>query len=155
MGKRKSQIRLISVNKKVRYEFFIENNYEAGVVLVGTEVKSLRMGKCNLRDSYCKIGNGEIFVFQVHIEKYPFAYYENHDPGRPKKLLMHKYEIKRLYNRINEKGYTLVPTNIYFHGSKVKINLGLAKGKRQHDKRETIRQREQQRALARELKNYI
>ena len=147
-------IKLISENKKVRYEYFIIDYYEAGMILLGSEVKSLRMGKSNLRDSYARIINGEIFVYQVHIGKYKFANDENHDPNRPKKLLLHKKEIKKLYSKINEKGYTLVPIKIYFKNGIVKISLGLAKGKCNYDKRETIRQRDQQRSLDIERKRY-
>ena len=151
---RNHQIKVITENRKVRYEYFIEDNYEAGIVLLGTEVKSLRMGKSNLRDSYAKITNGEIFVHNVHIATYPFAHYENHDPNRLKKLLLHKREIRKLYSKINEKGYTLIPTKIYFQNGHIKISLGLAKGKRHYDKRATIRQRDQKRALDRERKKY-
>jgi SsrA-binding protein len=150
----KNHIKIIAVNRKARHDFFIEDEYEAGVVLKGTEVKSLRLGKVNLKDSYARIKDGEVFVYQMHIGPYPFAYYENHDPLRARKLLLHKQEIKRIYAKVNEKGHTLVPLKIYFKGGKVKISLALAKGKRQYDKRESIKRRDQQRELARERKRY-
>jgi SsrA-binding protein len=150
----KNHIKIIAVNRKARHDFFIDDEYEAGVVLQGTEVKSLRLGKVNLKDSYARIKDGEVFVYQMHIGPYPFAYYENHDPLRARKLLLHKQEIKRIYAKVNEKGHTLVPLKIYFKGGKVKISLALAKGKRQYDKRESIKRRDQQRELARERKRY-
>jgi SsrA-binding protein len=150
----KNHIKIIAVNRKARHDFFIDDEYEAGVVLQGTEVKSLRLGKVNLKDSYARIKDGEVFVYQMHIGPYPFAYYENHDPLRARKLLLHKQEIKRISAKVNEKGHTLVPLKIYFKGGKVKISLALAKGKRQYDKRESIKRRDQQRELARERKRY-
>ena len=124
------------------------------MVLKGTEVKSLRLGRANLKDSYAKIINGEIFVYQMHIGAYPFAYYGNHDPLRPRKLLLNKYEIKKLYGKVNEKGFSLIPLKVYFKTGKAKITLALAKGKRKYDKRETIRRRDEKRELDRERKNY-
>ena len=124
------------------------------MVLKGTEVKSLRLGRGNLKDSYAKIVNGEVFVYQMHIGAYPFAYYGNHDPLRPRKLLLHKYEIKRLYGKVNEKGASLIPLRVYFKGGKVKITLAIAKGKRKYDKRQAIRKRDEKRELERERKNY-
>lgn len=139
----------VAENRKARRDFFIEDQYEAGMVLLGTEVKSLRQGRANFMDAYARIKNGEVFVHQLHIGPYPFAYYENHEPLRPRKLLLHKNEIKRLYGKVNEKGYTLVPLRIYFLNGKAKITLALAKGKRKYDKRDTIRQRDQKRELDR------
>lgn len=149
-----SHNKLIAANKKARHEYFLENEIEAGLVLTGTEVKSLRMGKANLKDSYARIKNGEVYVYQMHISPYPFAYYNNHDPLRVRKLLLHKYEIRKLYGKVNEKGHSLIPTRLYFKGGKVKITIALAKGKRKHDKRDSIRQRDQKRELDRERKNY-
>lgn len=146
-------VKLIAENRKARHDFHIEDTYEAGIVLVGTEVKSLRLGKANLKDSYGRIKNGEVFVHQMHIGVYPFAYYNNHDPLRPRKLLLHDYEIKKLYGKVNEKGYSLVPLRLYFKSGKVKLRLALAKGKQRHDKRETIRRRDQKRELERERKS--
>ena len=150
----KDHIKIIAVNRKARHDFFIEDEYEVGLVLKGTEVKSLRLGKVNLKDSYARIKDGEMFVYQMHIGPYPFAHYENHDPLRTRKLLLHKQEIKRMYAKVNEKGHTLVPLKIYFKDGKVKMSLALAKGKRQYDKREAIKRRDEQRELARERKRY-
>jgi SsrA-binding protein len=149
-----SHKKIIAVNKKARHDYFIEDEYEAGLVLTGTEVKSLRMGKANLKDSYARIKNGEVWVHQMHISPYPFAYYNNHDPLRVRKLLLHKWEIRKLYGKVNEKGHALIPLGLYFKGGKVKLSLALAKGKRKHDKREDIRRRDQKRELDRERKNY-
>ncbi len=146
--------KMVAVNKKARHDYFIEDEYEAGMVLTGTEVKSLRMGKANLKDSYARIKNGEVYAYQIHISPYPFAYYNNHDPLRVRKLLLHKWEIRKLYGKVNEKGHALIPLKLYFKGGKVKLSLALAKGKRKHDKREDIRRRDQKRELDRERKNY-
>ncbi len=150
----KSHIKIIAENRKARHNYFIEDEYEAGMVLAGTEVKSLRMGKANLKDSYARIINGEVFVYQIHIGAYPFAYYGNHDPLQRRKLLLHRYEIKKLYGKVNEKGYSLIPLRLYFKSGKVKIKIALARGKRSFDKRETIRRRDQKRELDRERKQY-
>ena len=147
-------IKIITVNRKARHEYFIVDEYEAGLVLKGTEVKSLRLGKVNLKDSYANIKNGEVFVYQIHIGPYPFAYYNNHDPLRPRKLLLHKREIKRLYGKVNEKGHSLIPLKIYFKKGKAKLTLALAKGKRKYDKREAIKRRDEQRDMEREIKQY-
>jgi SsrA-binding protein len=151
----KNHIKIIAVNRKARHDFFIDDEYEAGVVLQGTEVKSLRLGKVNLKDSYARIKDGELFVYQLHIGPYPFAYYGNHDPLRARKLLLHKQEIKRINAKVNEKGHTLVPLKIYFKGGKVKMSLALAKGKRQYDKRESIKRRDEKRDLDRARKQYM
>jgi len=143
----KGQIKIVAENRKARRDYFIVDQFEAGMVLMGTEVKSLRQGRANLKDAYARIKDGEVFVYQLHIAPYPFAYYDNHDPLRPRKLLLHKNEIKRLYGKINEKGHTLVPLRIYFKNGKVKILLALAKGKRKYDKREAIRRRDEQREM--------
>lgn len=148
----KEHIKIIAENRKARRDYFIVADYEAGLVLKGTEVKSLRQGRANLKDSYARIKNGEVFLYQLHIAPYPFAYYDNHDPLRPRKLLLHKQEIKRLYGKMNEKGYSLVPLRLYFKGGKVKVLLALAKGKRKYDKREAIKRRDEQRDLDREIK---
>jgi len=150
----KNHVKIIAVNRKARHDFFIEDEYEAGLVLSGTEVKSLRLGKINLKDSYARIKDGEVFVYQMHISPYPFAHYDNHDPLRTRKLLLHKQEIKRINAKVNEKGHTLIPLKIYFKAGKVKMSLALAKGKRQYDKREAIKRRDEQRELARERKRY-
>ena len=150
----KDHIKIIAVNRKARFDYFIEDEYEAGLVLKGTEVKSLRLGKANLKDSYARIQDGEVFVHQMHIGPYPFAYYNNHDPLRPRKLLLHKQEIKRLYSKVNEKGHSLVPLKLYFKKGKAKLTLALAKGKRKYDKRDSIKQRDEKRDLDRQRKEY-
>jgi SsrA-binding protein len=147
-------IKIIAENRKARHDYFIEDEYEAGVVLKGTEVKSLRQGRANLKDSYAKVKKGELFVHQMHISPYPFAYYDNHEPLRIRKLLLHNYEIKRLCGKLNERGYALIPLRLYFREGKVKVLLGLAKGKRQYDKRETLRRRDQKRDMDRIKKEY-
>ena len=147
-------IKIITVNKKARFNYFVEDEYEAGLVLLGTEVKSLRLGRVNLKDSYAKIDKGEIYIHQMHISAYPFATYDNHDPLRPRKLLLHKYEIKRLIGKVNEKGLALIPLKIYFQKGKAKMTLALGRGKRQYDKRESIRRRDEKRDLQRDQKTY-
>jgi SsrA-binding protein len=149
----KDHIKIVAVNRKARHDYIIEDTFETGIVLLGTEVKSLRMGKANLKDAYARIKNGEVFVYQMHIGMYPFAYYDNHQPLRTRKLLLHNYEIKKLYGKVNEKGYSLVPLKLYFKAGKAKLSLALARGKKTHDKRDTIRQRDQKRELDRERKN--
>jgi SsrA-binding protein len=145
----KGPIKIIAENRKARHDYIIVDQYEAGLVLTGTEVQSLRLGKVNLKDSYARVKNGEVFLYQVHISPYPFAYYDNHDPLRVRKLLLHKREILRLYAKANEQGHTLVPLKIYFKAGKAKITLALAKGKREFDKRRSIRDREQKREMDR------
>jgi SsrA-binding protein len=147
-------IKMIAQNRRARRDYFIVDEFEAGLVLKGTEVKSLRQGQANLKDSYARIKNGEVFVFQLHIAPYPFAYYDNHDPLRPRKLLLHKHEIKRLYGKVNEKGLSLIPLRLYFKNGKVKIVVALVKGKRKYDKREAIKSRDEKRDLDREMKKY-
>ena len=147
-------IKIIAENRKARHEYFLEDQYEAGMMLTGTEVKSLRMGRANLKDSYARIVNGEVFVYQLHISPYPFAYYNNHEPLRPRKLLLHNYEIRKLVGKINEKGLSLIPLRLYFKKGKAKMLLALARGKRKYDKRETIRKRDENRDLERSAKEY-
>ena len=144
-----SHIKNVAENRKARYNYFIDDEYEAGIVLKGTEVKSLRIGRVILKDAYAKINNGEVFVHQMHIGSYPFAHYGNHDPLRPRKLLLHKREIKKLYGKVNELGYSLIPLKVYFKKGKAKITIALARGKRKYDKRESIRKRDQNREMDR------
>lgn len=144
--------KLIAKNKKALFNYFIIDKFEAGMVLVGTEVKSLRIGKTHLKDAYAKVTNGEVFVYQMHIGPYPFAYYDNHDPLRPRKLLLHDYEIRKLYAKANEQGLSLIPLDVYFKDGKVKMTLALCKGKRLHDKRDSIRDRDNRRELDRSRK---
>ena len=149
-----NHIKIITENRKARHNYFIEETYEAGMVLLGTEVKSLRLGRVNLKDSYARIYQGEVFVHQIHIGAYPFAHYGNHDPLRKRKLLLHRYEINKLYGKVNEKGFSLIPLKIYFQNGKAKLTLALARGKRKYDKRDTIRRRDEQRDLERSKKEY-
>ena len=149
-----SPIKIVTDNRKARFNYFLEDEYEVGMVLLGTEVKSLRIGRGHLKDAYARIVKGELYLYQMHIGAYPFAHYNNHEPLRPRKLLMHNYEIKRLYGKVNEKGFSLVPLKVYFKNGKVKLTLALAKGKRKTDKRETIRQRDEKRDLERIKKDY-
>lgn len=149
----KSHHKLVTDNRKARYNYLIEDKFEVGMVLKGTEVKALRMGRAHLKDAYARIQNGEVFVHQMHIGPYPFASYDNHDPLRTRKLLLHNYEIKQLTGKVQEKGYSLIPLNVYLKDGKVKMTLALAKGKRLHDKREAIRQRDDKRDLDRMRKD--
>ncbi len=144
--------KIICNNKKAYHDYFIEEKYEAGMVLTGTEVKSLRMGKANLNDSFALVKGGEAFLNNLHISPYDFGNRENHDPDRMRKLLLHKKEILRLYGKIREQGYTLIPLRLYFKDGKVKAELGLAKGKKLHDKREDLKKKEQKREVAQALK---
>jgi SsrA-binding protein len=150
----KDHIKLIAENRKARHDYFIEERYEAGLVLLGTEVKSLRQGRANLKDSYAKFRKTELYLHQMHISPYPFAYYDNHDPLRIRKMLLHGHELHKLMGKLNERGYALVPLRLYFREGKVKVELALAKGKHKYDKRESIRRREEQRDLDRHRKEY-
>jgi SsrA-binding protein len=151
---KENHIKIVAENRKARYEYFIIDEYEAGIVLLGTEVKSLRLGSVNLKDSYARIKKGDVHIDQMHIGAYPFAYYDNHDPLRKRKLLLHKKEIKKLYGKVNEKGFSLIPLRAYFLNGKVKITIALVKGKRKYDKREAIRRRDQDRDMERSKKEY-
>ena len=142
-------IKIVCQNRKARHDYFILDEYEAGIVLLGTEVKSLRLGRANVKDAYARIRGGEVFLHNMHIGAYPFAAYGNHDPLRPRKLLLHKDEIKRLTGKLEEKGQTLIPLQVYFREGKAKVTLALGKGKRKYDKREAIRKREEKRELDR------
>jgi len=144
--------KIVADNRKARHDFFVDESLEAGIALVGTEVKSLRQGKCSLRDSYARIENGEALLYSVHISPYDPASKFNHDPLRTRKLLLHKHEILKLNGKVKEKGYTLVPLKIYFRNSKAKVELGLARGKRQYDKRDDLAQRDAERDIARALR---
>lgn len=140
-------IKIVTENRKARHNFFIEDEFEAGMVLTGTEVKSLRNGRANLKDAYARIQDGEVFLHQMHIAAYTFAHYDNHPPERPRKLLLHKREIKRLIGKVNEKGFSLVPLRVYFKHGRAKVTIALAKGKRKFDKREDIKQKDMKREL--------
>jgi len=141
--------RVICKNKRARFDFFVDETYEAGIVLTGTEVKALRQGKVHLKDSYARIENEEIFLMDAHISPYTHGNRFNHDPERPRKLLMHKREIKRLYGKSREKGFSLIPTRMYFKDGRVKVEIGLGKGKRAYDKREILKQKAIEREVER------
>lgn len=142
--------KMVCQNRKARHNYFLIDKFEVGMVLLGTEVKSLRLGRANLKDSYARIDHGEVFLHNMHISPYPFAARGNHDPLRPRKLLLHRQQIKRLIGKTEEKGQSLVPLAVYFNKKgKAKVTLALAKGKRKYDKREAIRKRDEQRELAR------
>jgi len=144
--------KLICNNKKAYHDYFIEEKFEAGMVLRGTEVKSLRGGKANLNDSFALIRNGEAFLHNLHISPYDFGNRENHDPDRMRKLLLHKNEIGKLFSKIREQGYSFIPLRIYFKSGLVKVELGLAKGKKLYDKREDMKKKDHQRDMAQALK---
>ena len=153
MADKKSDSRIIVDNRKARHDYFVEEVYEAGIELFGTEVKSLRAGTVNLKDSYCEIDGGEMFALGVHISPYDHGSIFNRDPLRPKKLLLHKREIMKLTGLISRDGYTLVPLSLYFKGSFVKMAIGLCKGKKLYDKRDSIAKRESDRIIEREMKS--
>lgn len=145
-------IKLIANNKKAYHDYFIEDTFEAGISLAGTEVKSLRMGKCSVKESFIRIDNGEVIIYGMHISPYEKGNIFNKDPLRERKLLMHRYEINKLTGKMKEKGMTLVPLKIYFKGSLVKVEVGLARGKKLYDKREDIAKRDQRREAEKEFK---
>ncbi len=148
----RNEKKLIANNKKVYHDYFIEETYEAGIVLHGTEVKSLRMGKCSIKESFLRIENGEMFIYGMHISPYEKGNIFNKDPLRTRKLLLHKSEIMKLVGKVKEKGFTLVPIEVYFTDGKAKILIGLAKGKKLYDKREDIAKRDLKREAEREFK---
>jgi SsrA-binding protein len=142
----------IAVNRHAWHNYFIEEAYEAGLVLVGSEVKSLRAGKANLKDGFARIQKGEAFLLNVHISPYPGANQFNHEPTRARKLLLHDREIERLTGKTKERGFTLIPLRLYFKNGRAKVELGLARGKKLYDKRETLRRKEAQREVERSIK---
>ena len=144
--------KLIANNKKARHDYFIEDTYEAGICLHGTEVKSLRMGKCSVKESFIRIEDGEVFIYNMHISPYEKGNIFNKDPLRIKKLMLHKNEINKISGQIAQKGYTLVPLEVYFKGSLVKVEIGLARGKKLYDKRQDIAKKDQKRQAEREFK---
>ena len=146
-------IKIVCQNKKARHDYHIIEVLEVGMVLVGTEVKSLREGRANLKDSYARIRDGELYLVQAHISPYSHASYDNHDPERVRKLLVHKRELKRLTGKTQEKGLTLVPLKIYFKDGKAKVELALASGKKSYDKRETLKRQTQKREMERAIKD--
>ncbi len=147
-------IKLIASNKKAWHNYKIDDEYEAGIVLAGSEVKAIREGRVSFADSYADIRRDEIFIRQLHISPYKFAYNANHETLRTRKLLLHKSEINKLTVKIREKGYTLIPLKIYFKNDKIKILIGLGKGKKLYDKRETIKEKDVKRDMDRERKKY-
>ena len=149
---KESGSRLIANNKKAYHDYFIEDTYEAGIELAGTEVKSMRMGKCSIKESFIQIEHGEVFVYVMHISPYEKGNIFNKDPLRTRKLLLHQYEIRKIAAKIAEKGFTLVPLKVYFKGSLVKVEIGIAKGKKLYDKRQTIAKNDQRREAEREFK---
>mgnify|MGYP000811176522 CR=1 FL=1 len=148
----KNQKQIIANNKKAYYDYFIEDTYEAGISLHGTEVKSLRMGRCSVKEAFVRAENEELFVYQMNISPYEKGNIFNKDPLRERKLLMHRYEINKLKGKIQEKGYTLVPLQVYFKGSLVKVEIGLARGKKLYDKRADIAKKDQRRELEKDFK---
>jgi len=152
MSKDKSGIKLIATNKKAYHEYFIEETFQAGIELVGTEVKALRQGKCNLRDSFVRIEGGQAYVENMHISPYEQGNIFNRDPLRKRRLLLHKYQINKLHGASTRDGFTIVPTRIYLERSLVKIDIAIAKGKKLHDKRDTIAKKDQQREAQQEFK---
>ena len=148
----KEEMKLVANNKKAYHDYFIEEKYEAGLVLHGTEVKSLRMGKCSIKEAFIRIENGEVYAYGMHISPYEKGNIFNKDPLRPKKLLLHKQQIRKLIGSSAEKGYTLVPLQVYFRDGRAKIEIGLARGKKLYDKMQDIAKKDQRREAEKELK---
>ena len=148
----KDNYKLVANNKKAYHDYFIEDTYEAGITLVGTEVKSLRMGKCSIKESFIKIEKGEVLVYGMHISPYEKGNIFNKDPLRIRKLLLHKQQIRKLTGQLAVKGYTLVPLKVYFRGSLAKMEIGLARGKKLYDKRQDIAKKDQRREAEKEFK---
>ena len=152
---KKSGMKLIANNKKAFHDYFIEDTYEAGIALVGTEVKSLRAGKCSVKESFIRVENGEVYIYGMHISPYEKGNIFNKDPLRTRKLLLHQYEIRKIAAKIAEKGFTLVPLKVYFKGSLVKVEIGLARGKKLYDKRADIKKRDLKREHEKEFKIHM
>ena len=148
----KESMKLVANNKKAYHDYFVDEKYEAGLVLHGTEVKSLRMGKCSIKEAFIRIENGEVWVYGMHISPYEMGNIFNKDPLRPKKLLMHKAEINKLLGKIKEKGFTLVPLQVYFKEGRAKIEIGLCRGKKLYDKRQDIAKTDQRREAEKDFK---
>ena len=153
MAERKG-VKIAAQNRKAHHDYFVEDRYEAGIELFGTEVKSIRAGTLNLKDSYCIAKNGEIFLHGMHVSPYEHGNIFNRDPVRPRRLLMHKREIRKLHALVKQDGYTLVPLSVYFKDSRVKVEVGLCKGKKNYDKRATAAQRDAKRDIDRAMKSY-
>ena len=150
--KKEDNIKIICRNRKAYFEYAIDDLFEAGLVLKGTEVKSLRQGKASIDDAYARFRDGEIYLYNAHISPYSHAPLEGHQPERPRKLLLHRYELRRLLGKVQERGYTLIPLKLYFKDEHAKVEIALARGKKKIDKRETIRRREEQREMERARK---
>ena len=148
----KETIKLVANNKKAYFDYFIEDTFEAGLVLHGTEVKSLRMGKCSIKESFIRVENGEVYVYGMHISPYEKGNIFNKDPLRVRKLLVHRHEINKIMGQVSLKGYTIVPLKVYFKGSLVKIEIGLARGKKLYDKRQDIAKKDQRREAEKDFK---
>ena len=148
----KGEMKLVANNKKAYHDYFIEEKYEAGLVLHGTEVKSLRMGKCSVKEAFIRVENGEVFIYGMHISPYEKGNIFNKDPLRVKKLLLHRQQIHKLIGDSSEKGYTIVPLQVYFRDGRAKIEIGLARGKKLYDKRQDIAKKDQRREMEKELK---
>lgn len=144
--------KLIANNKKAYHDYFIEEKYEAGISLAGTEVKSLRMGRCSIKEAFIRIEHDEVFVYNMHISPYEKGNIFNKDPLRVRKLLLHRQEIRKIQGHITQKGYTIVPLSVYFSGSLIKVEIGLAKGKKLYDKRQDIAKKDQRREAERKFK---
>lgn len=148
----KSSVKLVSNNKKAYHDYFIEEKYEAGISLAGTEVKSLRMGKCSLKESFIRVENGELFIYGMHISPYEKGNIFNKDPLRVRKLLLHRHEINRIAGQMTQKGYTIVPLQVYFKGSLVKVEIALTRGKKLYDKRQDIAKKDMRREAEKDFK---
>ena len=155
MAQNKSEIKKVAQNKKAYHDYFVLETYEAGLELFGTEVKSIRDGKVNLKDSWCHIKNGEIFADGMHVSPYEKGNIFNKDPVRPRRLLMHKREIKKLYDLTKQQGYAIIPLSVYFSKGRAKLEIGLCKGKKLYDKREDAAKRDAKRDIDRTLKNSL
>jgi len=147
-------IKIIANNKKAYHEYFVDEVFEAGLALQGTEVKSIRMGQVSIKESYCRIRNGEVFVDNMNISPYEQGNRENHDPLRSRKLLLNRYEIDKLIKKVDEKGLTLVPTKIYFKDSRAKLEIGVCRGKKLYDKRETLKRKQADREASRAMRDH-
>ncbi|MBE6636986.1 MAG: SsrA-binding protein SmpB [Ruminococcaceae bacterium] len=152
MAEKKESRRIIAQNKKARHDYFIEETYEAGIQLFGTEVKSVRAGAVNLKDSFCRIDQGELFAYGIHISPYEQGNVFNREPLRVKKLLMHRREINKMFGLVGRKGYALIPLSLYFSGSRVKVEVGLCVGKKLYDKRDSEAERQAERDIDRAMK---
>ena len=154
MAEKKQSGKIIAQNKKAWHDYFVDEKYEAGIALFGTEVKSIRAGAVNLKDSYCSVKNGELFMLGVHISPYEKGNIFNREPRRERKLLMHKREIMKINGMLTQKGYTLIPLSLYFSGKNVKVEIGLCRGKKLYDKRDTIAKKEVNREIDRKMKEF-